>query len=343
MLHKLLPVNPNSNFASNSNSQVHFYNGSNPNWEKYQIALLAYKPDESNVIRNSFYLQEFGAFQHLQIIDLGDAFALDENEISLLIMEIIQNQVFPLLFGFPQEIVLSICKQWENEFLPHSISWVSSCTNEESAKLYADNIYVKQQYFLGLQRQITNQELLSSSAKNIVPVYLSEYRKSSQIIDSLTRNSELFYFNLNSLRNSDFNASHNPSGFFSEEIISIAKLAGSSDRSLLSIISEMNVSNENSRACGFLVAQMIWYMIEGIALKISDKRNKNGNLSHYVVEIKNSDCHLDFYKSEVSGKWWLQELTESDIQGKLYPCTYDEYLKTVQENIPDRLLELIYH
>ncbi|MEO6191077.1 MAG: hypothetical protein ABIO44_12725 [Saprospiraceae bacterium] len=343
-MEKLLPVNliySNDRFKK---PNLHFYQGQELDLTKYNIALIAYDHDSTQSFRKILYTQQFEFFRNLEILDLGDAYAMSLTEMADMIQSLIKADVYPILVGFPQECILSISNTWENEILPHSICWVTSIFNKETFDVLENNIFIKNQYYLGLQRQLSTMNIAKSNDQNIKPMYLSEFRKSNQNIDAYTRNSELFYFNMNAVRFSDFPASINPSGFFSEEIISIAKLSGSSDRSLLSVISSWNKDIDKNHICNTLVSQIIWYMIEGYTLKLKDKLAKNKNLSHYVVEVKNSDIHLDFYKSEVSGKWWIKEPgPDENYHGSLIPCTYEEYLKTVQENLPERLLELIYH
>ncbi|NOT36509.1 MAG: hypothetical protein HOP11_03940 [Saprospiraceae bacterium] len=343
MENKLLPVSLSEIPSSSNISNVHFYHGETLHFNNYDIALLHYEPELGRSFRKELYKLQVNAHGSLAFIDLGDAFAMTHDEIAKLVSSIVKNKCYPVLIGFPESLVISISKQWENEFLPHHVCWVNSTCNFNEVNPLCDHIFLKQQYFLGIQRQMSDMEILESINHNIHMSFISEYRKSAQSIECLTRNSELFYFNMQSVRHSDFPASKNPSGFFSEEIISLAKSTGSSDRSLITMVSDWrNEDNDYDSTSSLLVAQMVWYMMEGYILKLKDKQTNIKNLIHYVVELKNTSIHLDFYKSEISGKWWLQEPSVDDtIQGKLIPCTYEEYVKTVQENIPDRLMNLI--
>lgn len=345
MEYKLLPVNITELSTYETLSNVHFYNGERFQASLYDIAILNYDPNLGLSLRNELYSLHLGAHAPLEIIDLGDCFAMPVEEITRLISDLIQDNCYPILIGFPESIVASISEMWDKEFLPHHICWISSSYNNKLVDQLCDHIFLKDQYLLGIQRQMSDVELLEPRTQNIHLSYLSEFRKSPQSIECYTRNSELFYINLQSVRHSDFPASTNPSGFFSEEIISLAKSSGSSDRSLCTIVSDWNLDSfTNEKTSAILIAQMIWYTMEGYILKLKDKRTNRRNLLHYVVEIKNTDIHLDFFKSEISGKWWVQEpMVDSDIQGKLIPCTYEEYVKTVHENVPDRLMSLLIH
>jgi len=66
-------------------------------------------------------------------------------------------------------------------------------------------------------------------------------------------------------------------------------------------------------------------------------------MSEYIVDIKGTNSPLRFFKSETSGKWWIKEMKEDGtVKNRLFPCTYDEYLSCAQENIPDRLQQILY-
>lgn len=340
MIAKILP--PPSTFSGKS--PIYSFDGQSFDPESFDIAIMGFNSELSNAFRKQFYSLEFESLNHLEIIDLGDTFAMNYDDFASFVIELINKEVFPILIGYPEEFMISLSQKFEQEIKPHSICWVSSQTNPYIAGELDNNVFVKNQYYIGLQRHLSQLPSNRNTGSDSNRLLLSEFRKQNQTTESLTRNTDIFYFNLDSIRNSDFPGSGNPSGFFAEEIISISKLSGSSDRSLLSIISEWENTTAYSKVNDALVAQMVWYTLEGFGLKLKDKINKLKNLTHYVVEVRNTDIHLDFYKSEVSGKWWIQE-PAMDLKDhhKLIPCTYEEYLKTVQEQLPDRLIELIYH
>ncbi len=336
---KLLPVNIHELNLNNLTANVHFYQGEDLKLDQFDVVILNNDPEQGKHLRKELYALQLSTHQNLQILDLGDGFALNDNELSTLLIQCIEASCYPIILGFNESLAIEISKIWDRQYTPHNLCWINSAYNSTLYDQLSNHLFLKQQYALCLQRQMSGIDFFHIDESQLHLSYLSEFRKSNQSIESFTRNSELFFFNLESVRHSDFPSSSNPSGLFSEEIISLAKLSGSSDRSLISIISTWKSNDKTSL---MLISQMIWYTLEGYILKLKDKLGHGKNLSHYVVELKNTDHHLDFYKSENSGKWWIQEPTvDETIQGKLIPCTYEEYLKTVHENLPDRLMQLI--
>lgn len=343
MFHKLLPTDSNRMTISVHHPNISFLNGEDNLPKGIDIALLTCNPDNGNAFRQQFYSLAFDHFDHIRICDLGDAMVLDKFEISKLISQLLDLNIFPLMVGFSRDIIEAISIEFEKKILPFSIAWIDSRINEDEIENLSKNIFVKTQSYIGLQRHLIGSAILNDPRVLGNTIFLSEFRKSSQALDAVTRNTELFYFEMNSVRHGDFSPSDNPSGFFAEEIISIAKLAGSSDRSLLCAISDWDTSVIH-QTDNMLIAQMCWYIIEGLLLKKRDELQKDRQMLHYVVELKNSETHLDFFKSESSGKWWIKEPGDHENKiKKLIPCTYEEYLKTVHDHLPERLVDLIYH
>lgn len=340
---KMLPVNPSILSLDNKPSNLTFSFDESTSFRDKDVAIIGYDPEITNPIRESLYQLSFYTFKEISIVDLGDSMYMTHEEIAELIYSLIQQSVFPILIGFSEDIITSISNLWGKHILPHSIGWIDSQIDENVQTELEQNIFIKKQFFIGLQRHLLQEKSLQIIQSSVKPIFLSEFRKNNSVIESYIRNSEIIYINLNSIRNSDFPFSGNPSGYYSEEIISLAKHTGSSDKSSLVVISDWRINEGSSGIHSTLISHMIWYILEGYILKLKDHRSKSKNLTHYVVELKNSEIHLDFFKSESSGKWWIKEPNqEENYHGNLIPCTYEEYLKTVHENLPERLLELIY-
>ena len=88
--------------------------------------------------------------------------------------------------------------------------------------------------------------------------------------------------------------------------------------------------------------QMIWYFIEGHAKKKMDSFNENDNITQYIVHFKEKHIDLNFFKSEVSGKWWVANIIDSEEKEFCkIPCSYEEYQASAKDKIPPRILHLI--
>ena len=62
------------------------------------------------------------------------------------------------------------------------------------------------------------------------------------------------------------------------------------------------------------------------------------NYQKFTVLMENDDS-LIFYKSNKTGRWWIEINILSDNKYKrhaLIPCTYNDYKEATKQNIPER-------
>ena len=69
------------------------------------------------------------------------------------------------------------------------------------------------------------------------------------------------------------------------------------------------------------------------------------NYKKYFIPIKDSDLQFIFYKSKLTGRWWVSSSMDFDndtsYQEKIIPCSYDDYLNTLSGEIPSRILRIL--
>ena len=83
---------------------------------------------------------------------------------------------------------------------------------------------------------------------------------------------------------------------------------------IFEINSEKDLNNQTSH----LISQVIWYFLEGFSLRIGDfpsKKSISKNFKKYVVPLDQEDFQFIFYKSKLSGRWWISSITSI---GKLF-------------------------
>ncbi|MBK8484573.1 MAG: hypothetical protein IPO86_08190 [Saprospiraceae bacterium] len=308
----------------------------NPN---SKLLLFSIDPSLSTLVRSSLNTLNASFFEQGLIADGGDLSnnTLEENCNQVFDLAFNQNKTI-VLFGSDADFLFNLQQKLNAQFQPHRISCISdNCDPLNSFDL--ESIYLKELNMIGFQRQFSCPE-----ESSIHYIRTGEFRANQSSIEPSLRRSEMVYFNLNAIRASDSpgNSSKNPSGFFAEEASTIARIAGMSDRLKIFVISSWNENKDPEKITSALVSQMVWYFWEGCHLKQLDQNTNRASMTQYLVEIKNLDYILKFYKSENSGKWWFEEpLIENEFSNQLIPCTYDEYLATAKDQIPSRILEMI--
>ena len=133
-----------------------------------------------------------------------------------------------------------------------------------------------------------------------------------------------------------YSDSFSPNGFTGREICAIARYAGISDNVCVFGIYEM----ENSSQSNQLMAQIIWYFIEGSNYRVKESPyENNANFTKYTVPTETEQ--LIYYKSHFTDRWWVEvpSVLPSNTKFRstsLLACTEKDYLDACDQNIPER-------
>ena len=113
-------------------------------------------------------------------------------------------------------------------------------------------------------------------------------------------------------------------------------------------IFEFNPSKDSTQQTVNLIAQIVWYFLEGFSLRISDYPNSktiNVNYQKYLIPVNESNLQFVFYKSKATGRWWVSSCMEFDddtnYKEKIIPCSYEDYLNAISGDIPKRIYRIL--
>tara|TARA_B110000467_G_scaffold152413_1_gene161723 strand:- start:69 stop:1217 length:1149 start_codon:yes stop_codon:yes gene_type:complete len=126
-----------------------------------------------------------------------------------------------------------------------------------------------------------------------------------------------------------------PNGIDSRTICRLTRYAGISDRISFMGICEIPSTPMTNQ----LLAQMIWYFIEGVQYRFEEYPVNTNDFSKYSVTL--SDQIMVFYKSENSQRWWMELTNNSHLNNKtktkaLLACTEKDYQEATHDKIPER-------
>ena len=163
-------------------------------------------------------------------------------------------------------------------------------------------------------------------------------------IEPFLRNTDFLSFDMSALSSSSFmsNVYSTPNGIHGQEACQIFRYAGISDKITCIGIFEYNDALDSHNQGAQLIAQMVWYFLEGFK---SRKNELNPNLDQcvkYTVAFKDNETQIDFYKSQSSGRWWMgvplpSENNHSD--NYFVACSYQDYERANKGEIPQRWLK----
>ncbi|HMT30508.1 MAG TPA: formimidoylglutamase, partial [Bacteroidia bacterium] len=167
-------------------------------------------------------------------------------------------------------------------------------------------------------------------------------------MEPVIRAADLLTFDLSAIRQSDAPGNSNPSpnGFTGEEACQAMMYAGLNDRLTSLGIYEYDAMADHNDQTAHLVAQMIWYFIQGV----SERKNDfpAGNHAAYITYRVASEFfgeELVFLKHKTSGRWWM----EMPVVGKtnrlnrynFLPCSHRDYQQACNNEMPDRFWQAL--
>ncbi|MCD6544406.1 MAG: formimidoylglutamase [Flavobacteriaceae bacterium] len=310
-------------------------------------------------IRKYLY-QMFPGNWHSNIVDLGnipqgndveDTFFVVQEIISLLL----KKEITPIIIGGSQDITYANYRAYDS--LEKAVNMVvvdykfdlgemeQSITSEN----YLHKIVMEKPNNLlnysniGFQTFFNSQEEIDLLEKLYFDSYrLGEVTSNLSMVEPIIRDADIVSIDIGAIRSSDAPANNNavPNGFYGEEICSIARYAGISRKVSSFGIYEFNAKFDSRDQTAHLIAQMIWYFLEGYNLRIKEYPfESKKNYKKYIVLVE--DEIINFYKSDKSERWWMEIILPSNKikNSTLIPCTYQDYLTANNQVFPERWLK----
>lgn len=337
--------------------QILIYNNGLPKLSKTKLAIIGIGERDANAIRKELFALSF-PFKNLEIVDLGN---LRKNEIPFiipLIRELLESKIFPLILGNDPSQLLAQYKAFQR--LQQLISLIVIDENIRYHKRKKNNPGFYLNDILGNQRsKLFHLGLIGCQAHFVDPAHFEELDKrhfecirlgkahgALPEIEPIIRDGDLLSFNLAALKQSEAPGQSlaTPSGFSLDEACQICRYAGMSDKLKSFGIYGFRKANDRKAQTAQAVSQMIWYFIDGFYNRKNDYPISNEGLVEYIVELKNQDYPLTFWKSKRSGRWWMQipiKTNKKYQRHRLIPCSYNDYKLAGQGELPERLLSAL--
>jgi arginase family enzyme len=290
------------------------------------------------------------------IADFGDIIAGDAVEdtyfaLKRVVSNLIKNKVIPIIIGGSQDLTYPLYRAYDD--LEQMVNLVAvdnkfdfGKENEKtSANSYLTKIIIDEPNNLfnycniGYQTYYNAQEEIDLIEKLFFDAYrLGEVSHNIALAEPVFRDADLVSFDLNAVKSADSGntISFEPNGFNGKEICTLSRYAGISDK-----VSSFGLFNHNSSAAeAVLLAQIIWYFIEGYHYRSKEYPfGSRANYLKYIVPLE--DEELVFYKSDKTDRWWIEipfivEGNNKLERNTLLPCSYEEYLSACNQELPER-------
>ncbi len=310
-----------------------------------------------NGIRRSFY-SLFPGNWYLNIADLGDIEKGETVEdtyfaVQTLVKELVKQKIIPVILGGSQDLIYAQYRAYD------TISQMVNLVNIDSRfdlgdaekpisnRSYIGKIVVNKPYNLfnysnvGYQTYFNSQDEIELMERLFFDAYrLGEVSKNITTIEPVMRDANLVGIDLGAVNSSVIGRIHqnSPNGFDGKEICALSRYAGISDK--VSSFGIYEYSSDFSETGNMLIAQMIWYFIEGVNYR-TDEDTLSAKKDFIKYQVPIDDEVLVFFKSPVSGRWWIEIPFISNSNTKLkrhtlLPCSEEDYLEACNQVIPER-------
>ncbi|MFD2530198.1 formimidoylglutamase [Polaribacter marinaquae] len=348
--------------------QIHSKEEGFPDLENVQIAIFGVKEDRNShnnfgcgedlfKIREKFY-QLFPGNWHTNIVDLGNVekgnkvsdtyFAVKE-----IITSLIKENIIPVIIGGGQDITYVNYRAYDELEQSVNITAVDSrfdlgnLEGELSSQSYLSKIIMQEPNNLfnycnvGYQTYFNSQEEIALLDNLFFDAYRLGKSKELENIEPAFRNADIVSIDIGAIRQSEAPANNNasPNGFYGQELCAISRYAGISDKVSSFGIYEYNSKLDNNNQTAHLIAQIIWYFIEGVNYRVKDYPFSGKENYQKFTVLFDDDEPLTFYKSNKSGRWWVEINILSNNKYKrhaLIPCTYQDYTEATKQIIPEK-------
>ncbi len=332
--------------------KILIYSKEIPDLSNIQIAFIGVDEKEANAVRKELYQYSF-PFRSLRIVDLGNVRKHELSFLVPLIKELLYSRIIPIIIGKNEQNTLTQFLAYESTNTPINLAVVDEKIQvdlkKKEQKTFLNDITSKanthlfHMSFIGYQNHFVNPKVLHFlNNEGYELMRLGDILDQPEELEPIIRDADMMSFNLRAIKFADApgQKSPTPSGMTSEIACRIARYAGLSDKLSSIGIYGYHKEFDQQNVTAHLNAQMIWYFIHGFYNRKNDYPASLDGLVEYVVGLKEIDHDIHFWKSEKSGRWWMQvPITHKKLtRHHLIPCSYQDYVQACKNDIPERLV-----
>ena len=349
--------------------KIHSEQNGIPDLDDVQLAIIGVKENRNDVnyigaelnfdgIRQTFYSLYPGNW-FTGIADLGDidagATVEDTHYAFRTILEVlIQKKIIPVILGGSQDLTYPNYRAYDN--IHPMVNIVNVDTNFDLGdtslpiknnsfvgKIILDEPFNLFNYStIGYQTYFNSQEEIDLMDKLYFEAYrLGDVSNNINSVEPVMRDAHIVTVDLKSIRSAEVGdkLKFTPNGLDGKEICAITRYAGISNKVSSFGIYEY-IYEPKDFITAMLVAQMIWYFVEGVNCRIKDDDFiDSSNYQKYNVLIE--DEELIFFKSIKTGRWWIEIPFLENLNNKLkkhtlLPCAHEDYKDAISGKIPER-------
>jgi hypothetical protein len=304
--------------------KVRFLHDQDLGYSPGDLLVISFDKVMSQRIKKNLYQFSTTPSQALQLVDCGTFAQRQPETILPVLQEIRQSGAMVLLLGAPAG------------FMRLQADNIRMATIVRESNLDDDIHFRNSQpgtlfQYIGTQRHLVSETHLNVEGH----VRLSDLREDLSLAEPCIRDSDVMIFNCDSLSAAEagYLTGMSGSGLTVIEACQLFRYAGAAQSLFSAGIYGYSQDQDDSGMMGNAIAQMIWYLLEGSTLREDPEKTQ---LTQYHVQSKDHEHALLFFKSELSGRWWIENKT-----GRKVPCSYQDYRKACEEDYSELIIRSV--
>jgi hypothetical protein len=292
-----------------------------------EIALIGVDSRWAKFVRRHLYQFTY-RMSDSRIYDLGDLRRSDPDFMIGPLVELISSDICPILIGGQFGAVKALRQSFAHLRLPfHPVAMHERLPE---ALIAADESAT----VIGVQQHLVQREI----PPHMSVAHLSNMRNIISNAEPIIRDSNCTIFDFTSMTMADMPAqkSGSSSGFCTEEACVIMRYAGLHSGTRAVVLSGHDPMSLQMDLSANTTAQLIWYFMEAYCQSVIEDPLNSPHCTTYAMHLDEYDTDLKFFKSERTGRWWVQ-MNPSDL-AQAYPCTFQDYQLATNGQVSDRLV-----
>lgn len=331
------------------------------NVEEDRAAFEKGSASSGDTFRKAFYSLYWNE-RKLRVADLGSLAAGNELTDTYFALEecldyFLKQGVLPIVIGGSQDLALATYRAYGKQEQLVNMTSIDSAfrlgvaddqikENNFLSKILLQQPNVLFNYSnLGYQTYLVDSNSFSLLDELFYDIHrLGKFKNDMKLAEPLIRNADFISFSMNAIAQpySPAASQVSPNGFTGEEACQLSRYAGFNDKLTAIGFYDFNPSKDQSNLSAKLLAQMVWYFLDGFVQRKQDfpACNKKEYVK-YTVAIDEADQELVFYKSPKSDRWWMEVPYHANYRKRyerhlMLPCNYEDYQTALQNEIPER-------
>lgn len=305
-----------------------------------KVVIFGYDEEISDAIRRDLYACSFN-FDQLQLIDLGNLRKTEKDFIVQMLTELNEAGMNIIALGTDQTFQYAVLNSIKT---PQNIAFIEKTGKYTFDPAMDKNLFnnenIRKIKLIGYQGHLLHKGKLEPARLNH-SLSLGEIRNNMREAEPVLRDVTTINFMLESIRYAELPGikDTSPSGLTSEEACQLMRYFGLNPLSNCLSLYGYNPKYDFHDQGLKMVSQLIWYYLEGLDQKKMDRPDFKENMTQYLVDLSEYNLSLPFYKSDFSGRWWVEIPLQNSEDKYLLPCSYMDYKKACSNEMPKRIMK----